>query len=111
MNRSILETELKRVGISLSGWLPVLQCAACKHRWEPFYAVAGASAPTARLDYWKCPNQCNAKASVPQEIQAALPQYVMLNDIPGMVFGDDDLQEFERYVRSMDATVVPNRAD
>jgi len=26
-----------------------------------------------------------------------------------MIFGDEDLQEFERYVRSMDATEVFNR--
>jgi len=26
-----------------------------------------------------------------------------------MIFGDEDLEEFERYVRSMDATEVYNR--
>jgi len=111
MNRSVLERELKRVGISVFGWLPVLHCDACKHRWEPFYVVAGANTPTAKLDYWKCPNQCNAQARVPQDVETVIPQYVMLNDIPGMVFGDEDLHEFERYVHSMDLTVVPNRAD
>jgi hypothetical protein len=29
--------------------------------------------------------------------------------MPGMIFGDEDLQEFERYVRSMDATEIFNR--
>ena len=111
MNRSSLESQLKRIGVSLSGWLPVLQCDACKQRWEPFNAAVGANAPTVRLNYWKCPNQCNSKARVPPEVQTAMPRYVSLNDIPGMVFDDEDLQEFERYVHSMDLTVVPNRVD
>ncbi len=109
MNRSTLEQELKKVGISLNGWLPVLQCDACKHRWEPFNAAAGSAAPTARLDYWKCPKQCNAEAQVGREVQTVIPRYLVLNDIPGMVFSDEDSIEFERYVRSMDATEIPNR--
>ena len=44
-----------------------------------------------------------------REIQTALPRYVMINDVPGMIFGDEDLPEFERYVRSMDATEIANR--
>lgn len=109
MNRSKLEQELKKVGISLNGWLPVLQCDACKHRWEPFNTAVGSTAPTARLDYWKCPNKCNAEAQVGREVQTAIPRYLVLNDIPGMVFSDEDSIEFERYVRSMDATEIPNR--
>lgn len=109
MNRSILETELKEAGVSLKGWLPVLQCDVCKQRWEPF-EVVGANPITARVDYWRCPNQCNAGAQVSREIRTATPRYVVINDIPGMIFGDDDLPEFERYVRSMDATDVPNRS-
>ena len=110
MNRSILETELKKVGISLRGWMPVLECDACRERWEPFTAAVGASSPTARLDYWRCPNKCNAAREVSREIQTAIPKYVVIDDIPGMIFGDRDLPEFERYVRSMDATEVPNRS-
>jgi hypothetical protein len=109
MNRSILETKLKKVGVTLNGWMPVLQCDACKHRWEPFNLAIGSSAPTARFDYWKCPNNCNAGAQVSNEIQTAMPRYVVMNNIPGMIFSDQDLPEFERYVRSMDATEVPNR--
>jgi hypothetical protein len=109
MRRSILEDELKKVGVSLNGWLPVLQCDVCKQRWEPFNPAVGSTAPTARLDYWKCPNKCNADAKVSPDIQTAIPRYVVLKDIPGMVFGDDDLIKFERYVCSMDATEIPNR--
>jgi hypothetical protein len=109
MNRSTLERELKKVGTSLNGWLPILQCDACKKRWEPFSAAVSSLAVTARFDYWKCPNKCNAAARVGREIQTALPRYVVINDIPGMIFSDEDLPEFERYVRSMDATAVPNR--
>lgn len=109
MNRSKLEQELKRVGISLNGWLPVLQCDTCKHRWEPFNTAVGSAAPTARLDYWKCPNKCNAEAQIGREAQTVIPRYLVLNDIPGMVFSDEDSIEFERYVRSMDATEIPNR--
>ena len=109
MNRSILARELKSVGVSLNGWVPVLQCDACKRRWEPFHMVAGSSASTARLDYWKCPNNCNASAQMSGKAEAIIPRRVVINDIPGMIFGDEDLPEFERYARSMDATEVPNR--
>jgi hypothetical protein len=111
MNRSILEKELKNVGINLNGWLPVLECDTCKQRWEPFNAAVGSAAPTARFDYWKCPNKCNAAAQVSREIQTVIPIYLVINDVPGMIFSDEDLPEFERYVRSMDATEVPNRSD
>jgi hypothetical protein len=110
MNRDQLETELKRAGVSLNGWLPVLHCDSCNRRWEPFAAaVDGPSAPTARFDYWMCPNKCNANADVGLEIKTAIPRYVTINDVPGMVFGNDDLVEFERYVRSMEATEVFNK--
>jgi hypothetical protein len=110
MNRDRLESELKRVGISLNGWLPVLQCDTCKKRWEPFVTVVnGPSAPTARFDYWKCPNKCNANEDVGMEIKTAIPRYVLINDVAGMIFSDEDLAEFERYVHSMDATEVFNR--
>lgn len=110
MKRAQLEQELKRVGVSLNGWLPVLQCDVCKRRWEPFNADGGPSAPTARLDYWKCPNNCNADAKVGREVQTVVPRLLVLNDITGMIFSDEDSIEFERYVRSMDATEIPNRA-
>ncbi|HEY6121317.1 MAG TPA: hypothetical protein VIV66_15270 [Pyrinomonadaceae bacterium] len=109
MNRAVLKNELKRVGISLDGWLPVMQCDACKRRWEPFNTDVDSSGPTARLDYWKCPNKCNANAQPGREMQTAIPRYLIINDIPGMIFGDEDLPEFERYVHSMDATEIVNR--
>jgi hypothetical protein len=109
MNRDTLERELERANVSLDGWLPVLQCNICKRRWEPFVADTGGSAPTARLDYWMCPNKCNANAQVGLEVQTAIPRYVVINEIPGMIFADEDLAEFERYVHSMDATEVYNR--
>lgn len=109
MNKSILARELKTAGVSLSGWMPVLQCDACKHRWEPFHTAVGSRAPTARLDYWKCPNKCNATAQMSREIETSIPRYVVINDIPGMIFGDDDLPEFEQYARSMDSTITPDR--
>ena len=109
MNRSILEGELKAIGISLNGWMPVFQCDTCKHRWEPFQVAVGSTVPTATRDYWKCPNECNATAEVSRNIQTALPKYVSINDIPGMIFGDEDLIEFGRYARSMDLTEIPNR--
>ena len=110
MNRDKLEAALKQAGVSLNGWLPVLQCDRCRKRWEPFaVAVDGPSAPTARFDYWMCPNKCNADADVGIEIKTAIPTYVIVNDVPGMIFGDADREEFERYVRSMDATEVFNK--
>jgi hypothetical protein len=110
MNRDQLESELKCVGVSLNGWLPMLHCDKCNAIWEPFASVVnGPSAPTARLDYWMCPNRCNEDANVGMEIKTAIPRYVMINDVPGMIFDDDDLPDFERYVRSMDVTQVFNR--
>ena len=109
MNRSILEQELKRVKVSLKGWVPVLECDDCKETWQPFNDAVGEQAPTAKLDYWRCPHNCNATKQVSREIQTALPRYVIMNGIPGMIFGDEDISGFERYVRSMDATEIPNR--
>ena len=110
MNRDQLEAELKRVGVSLNGWLPVLHCDVCNKMWEPFVvAVEGPSAPTARFDYWMCPNRCNASADVSLEIKTATPRYVLINDVAGMIFDDEDLPEFERYARSMDVTQILNR--
>jgi hypothetical protein len=109
MNRNALERELKKVGVSLKGWLPVLQCDVCKHHWEPFSTAVGATAPTVRFDYWQCKNNCNAGSHPSYELQIALPKYVVINDVPGMLFGEGDLEEFEKYVKSMDATEIPNR--
>jgi len=109
MNREQLESELKRAHVSVNGWLPVLQCDICNRRWEPFATAVGDMAATARFDYWLCPNRCNQKSAVPLEVRTAIPRYVVINDVPGMVFSDDDLEEFTRYVRSMDATEVYNR--
>ncbi len=110
MNRSILEKELKKVGVSLFGWLPVLQCDSCKGRWAPFNPAIGPNTPTATFDFWRCPNKCNSEAQVGREIQTAVPRYIVVNDIAGMIFGDEDLPEFERYVHSMDLTEIPNRS-
>jgi len=109
MDRTVLAKELKAVGVSLNGWMPVLQCDECKGQWEPFHTAVGSLAPTARLDYWKCPNNCNADAWMSRTIETALPRHVVINDIPGMLFGDEDLREFELYAYSMDATQVPNK--
>ena len=111
MNREYLEKELRKVGVSLNGWLPVLDCNVCGQRWEPFTTAVGSTAPTARLDYWQCPRKCNAGAKVSREVQTVIPRYLVINDIPGMIFSDDDLPEFEQYVRSMDATEIVNRGD
>ena len=109
MKRDYLERELKKVGVTINGWMPVLACDVCKHRWAPFSTTVSSSAPTIRFDYWQCKNRCNAGSRVSREIQTATPKYVTINDGPGMIFGDDDLREFEEYVRSMDATVITNR--
>ena len=109
MNREQLESELKRAHVSVNGWLPVLQCDICNRRWEPFATAVGDMGATARFDYWLCPNKCNQQSAVPLEVRTAIPRYVVINDVPGMVFSDDDLEEFTRYVRSMDATEVYNR--
>ena len=109
MNRNTLEKELKRVGISLKGWLPVLQCDVCKYHWEPFTAAVGATAPTIRFDYWKCKNGCNAESQPSHALQTVLPKFVMIDDVPGMLFGEGDREEFEEYVHSMDATQITNR--
>ena len=106
MNRSALEPELKKAHVSLKGWVS-LQCEDCKEVWQPFNEAIGDNAPTARLDFWRCPNNCNRGTVVSQALQTASPKYIMLRDIPGMVFGDEDLPQFERYVCSMDATDIP----
>jgi hypothetical protein len=109
MNRTILARELKAVGVRLDGWMPVLRCDVCQNRWEPFARVVGASTPTARFDYWKCPNGCNASKKLSRQTETVIPRYVVVRDIPGMVFGEDDLLEFERFALSMDATQIPNK--
>jgi len=109
MNREQLETALKRAHVNLNGWLPVLQCDVCKKRWEPFAAAAGENAPTARFDYWMCPTGCNEDSQLAPEAITVIPRYVVIKDVPGMIFGEEDLVEFERYVHSMDATEVQNR--
>ncbi len=110
MNRASLAKELKQAGVSLNGWMPVLRCDTCQRWWEPFAVRSGPAAPTARLDYWKCPNGCNAAAEVDAAARTVTPRHLVINGIPGMIFGDDDLPEFERYARSMDATEVPDKA-
>jgi hypothetical protein len=109
MNRSTLARELKAVGVRLDGWMPVVQCDVCENRWEPFAKGVGSSAATARFDYWKCPNGCNASEKLSRQTEAVIPRYVVISDIPGMVFGEDDLAEFKRYALSMDATQIPNK--
>ena len=109
MNRSTVERELKRVGVILNGWMPVLQCDACRRRWEPFQYLGDESAPTVRLDYWRCPNGCNSLLDASDALKTAIPRYVEVKDNPGMIFGDEDLPDFERYVSSMDVTEVANR--
>lgn len=110
MKRDLLETELKRVHVDLDGWLPVLQCDVCDKRWEPFASsAAGENAQTARLDYWICPNKCNSHLQLAPQAMTVMPRHVVINDIHGMIFGEADLEDFERYVRSMDATQVWNR--
>ncbi len=109
MNREQLERELKRVHVDLDGWLPVLQCDICEKRWEPFAAAAGENAPTARFDYWMCPNKCNATLELAPQATTAIPRHVVIKDVHGMVFDEEDLVNFERYVRSMDVTEVQNR--
>ena len=99
MNRSSLTKELKALGVSLSGWMPVLQCDSCKHRWEPFNVAVASSSPTRRFDYWRCPNRCNATAQTSLQVQSAIPRYVEINDVPAMIFDDEDLPAFEQYVR------------
>lgn len=110
MNRSILERELKKAGVTIKGWVPVFQCDTCGLTWEPFKETLDASA-TAKFDYWQCPSRCNAEMSVSREIKTALPTFVMINDVPGMLFGDEDQAEFEAYVSSMEATIVPGSID
>ena len=109
MNRSAVERELKRVSVSLQGWLPVLQCDVCKTRWEPFTKIYGSTGATARFDYWKCPKKCNASTRVSHEVQTAIPRYVVIDDVAGMIFSEEELADFETYVRSMAATQIPNR--
>jgi hypothetical protein len=109
MNRGELERELKRIHVDLDGWLPVLHCDICDTRWEPFVMTVGESAPTARFDYWVCPNKCNAGLQLQAAARTVTPRHVVINDVPGMVFGDEDLVDFERYVHSMDATEVWNQ--
>jgi len=110
MNRTILEQELKTVGVSLNGWMPVFLCDNCNQRWELFHTAVGSAVPTPRQEYWRCPNGCNAKAEVSGSIQTARPRYVCINDVPGMVLDDEDAEEFARYVRSMDLTEVPTKS-
>ena len=109
MNRSTVERELKGVGVVLNGWMPVLQCDKCKRRWEPFQFGNGESAPTVRLDYWRCPHGCNSLLDGSEALKTAIPRYVEVKDNPGMNFGDEDLLDFERYVGSMDVTELANR--
>jgi hypothetical protein len=42
-------------------------------------------------------------------LKTAVPRYVEVKDNPGMIFGDEDQSDFERYVASMDVTEVANR--
>jgi hypothetical protein len=111
MKRNVFERELKNVGVTMQGWDPVFRCDACGKRWQPFNQPGEPTAPTARLDYWKCPNKCNDEAEPSRAMSVITPRYVLQNDIPGVVFGDEDLKDFEQFVRSMDATEISNTAD
>jgi hypothetical protein len=44
-----------------------------------------------------------------EALKTAIPRYVEVKDNPGMIFGDEDLLDFERYVGSMDVTELANR--
>jgi hypothetical protein len=47
--------------------------------------------------------------TVSREVQTVMPKCVVVREIPGMIFGEEDLPEFQRYVGAMDATEGPNR--
>lgn len=108
MNRNIVARELDKVGVTLIGWKPVLRCKSCGERWEPFLGAEDASAPTVRFDYWMCPKRCNANAKVSDALRIISPRYVEMKDVSGVLFGKEDREEFERYVRSMEATQIPD---
>lgn len=109
MNRRVLESELKKVGVSMIGWGPILQCDACKQRWHPFTIPDDESFVEVQSGYWKCPNGCNQNARVNPQMEAVTPKQVVINDVPGIIFDEEDLREFEEFVRSMDITEILNR--
>jgi len=108
MNRNIVTRELGKVGVTLTGWVPVFRCDSCGERWSPFHSVEETAAPTVRFDYWQCPKGCNRAALPSDALRIISPRFVEVRGIPGVLFGNDDLPEFERYVRSMDVTQVPD---
>lgn len=109
MNRRFLEAELKKAGVTLEGWEAMLACDRCKQRWRPFTVVDGCSGCAVQPDYWKCPRGCNAAVGVNPQIENPAAEYVVISDIPGVVFAADDLREFEIFVKSIDNTEVWNK--
>jgi len=109
MNRRLLESELKKVGVTIIGWRSFLECDVCKQRWHPFASSDDESFVDVQSGYWKCPNGCNQNARVNPQMEAITPKHVVINDIPGMIFAEEDLSEFEKFVGSMDNTEILNR--
>ena len=107
MNRNLLESELKTIGVTMTGWDLVLRCDKCLKTWEPFQGVEPGV--TMRLDYWRCPSGCNGRARLNQQVRSVVPRRVVINDVPGFIFSDDDLAEFREYVNSMETTQVWNK--
>ena len=109
MNRRLLEAELKKVGVSMQGWDPILGCDKCDRRWRPFTMVDDGPGCVIQADYWKCPSGCNAAVGVNSLIVSLTAKYYLINDIPGMIVAPEDLREFEQFVMSVDNTEVWNK--
>ena len=107
MNRNLLESELKTIGVTMTGWDLVLRCDKCGKTWEPFQDVEPGV--TMRMDYWRCPRGCNGRAMLNQQLKTVIPRRVVINDVAGFIFSDEDLADFREYVNSMETTQVWNK--
>ncbi len=112
MNRQLLESELKKAGVKVLGWEFTLRCDTCGRRWEPFIRPDDdESRIKVRPGYWKCPSGCNRAAKANPQVEAATPRCVVVNDMTGVVFDEEDFKDFKDYVISVNETEVQRPSD
>ena len=111
MDRHLLEIELEKVCVRVLGWDFTLRCDTCGRRWERFIPPDDESPIEVRPGFWKCQSGCNRAARANPQVEAATPQRVVVNDMTGVVFDEEDFKDFKDYVISVNETEVQRPSD